>query len=136
MALINETTLDRSDIKIVVVDDSDFSRNNIVNVLKKEGFNVVCSSNNAKEGLANGKKTNANLYIIDAIMPVRSGLEMANIITENFVKAKVIMISSLHNEQTIIESISSGATDFLPKPFDPMDLIRAVEKAEAEMEME
>ena len=46
------------------------------------------------------------------------------------------MISSLHNEQTIIESISSGATDFLPKPFDPIDLIRAVEKAEAEMEME
>ncbi len=136
MILTNKAALDRSDIKIVVVDDSDFSRNSIVNILKKEGFNVVCSCDNAKEGLANGKKSNANLYIVDAIMPVRSGLEMASIITEKFAKAKVIIISSLYNEQTIIEAISSGAADFLPKPFGPMELIRAVEKIESEIETE
>ncbi len=133
---MEKTSVDRSDIKIAVIDDSNFSRNAIVEILKQEGLNVVCSSDNAKEGLTNGKKANANLYIIDAIMPVRSGLEMANIITEKFMKTKVIIISSLYNEQTIIESISSGAADFLPKPFEPKELIRAVEKVGAEIEME
>ncbi len=131
---MNESKKRNSDLKIAIVDDSEFSRNTITEVLEKEGFNVVCSASNAEEGLSSGKIAGANLYIIDVIMPERSGLEMANIISENSMRTKIIMMSSLNNEQIIIESISSGAIDFLSKPFDPADLIKAVEKIEIERE--
>ena len=44
----------------------------------------------------------------------------------------IIMMSSINMESIIIESISSGAIDFLPKPFMAEDLIKAVKKIQLE----
>ena len=78
--------------------------------------------------------TDANLFLIDVVMPERSGLELAQTLTENLSGIYIVMMSSLNLEQIVLESISSGAVDFLPKPFDPIDLIKAVEKIEMEIE--
>ena len=43
-------------------------------------------------------------------------------------KIKIIMVSSLKTESIIIESISSGALDFIQKPFSREDLINSVNK--------
>lgn len=121
-------------LRIVVVDDSDFSRRSVVEILEKEGFNVVGQAASAEEGVQLSTTTEANLFLIDVVMPERSGIELASIITDNISGIYIIMMSSLNLEQIVLESISSGAVDFLPKPFDPFDLIKAVEKIEAEVE--
>lgn len=120
------------DIRIAVVDDSEFSRKSIVEILEGEGYNVVGSAGSAEEGLTLGATTGANIFIIDVIMPDRSGLEMAKVLSEKSLGASIIMISSLNMESIVIESISSGALDFIPKPFLPEDLIKAVDKIAAE----
>lgn len=120
------------DIRIAVIDDSEFSRKSIVEILEGEGYNVVGTAASAEEGLGLGAATGANLFIIDVIMPDRSGLEMAKVLSEKTMNASIIMISSLNMESIVIESISSGALDFLPKPFMPEDLIKAVDKIIAE----
>ena len=122
------------DIRIAVIDDSEFSRKSIVEILEGEGYNVVGTASSAEEGLTLGAATGANLFIIDVIMPDRSGLEMAKVLSEKTMNASIIMVSSLNMESIVIESISSGALDFLPKPFMPEDLIKAVDKIIAEKE--
>jgi DNA-binding NarL/FixJ family response regulator len=124
------------DIRIAVIDDSEFSRKSIVEILEGEGYNVVGTAGSAEEGLTLGAATGANLFIIDVIMPDRSGLEMAKVLSEKTMNASIIMVSSLNMESIVIESISSGALDFLPKPFMPDDLIKAVDKIIAEKEKE
>jgi two-component system chemotaxis response regulator CheY len=120
------------DIRIAVVDDSEFSRKSIVEILENEGYNVVGSAGSAEEGITLGASSGANVFIIDVIMPDRSGLEMAKLLNQKSMGASIIMVSSLNMESIVIESISSGALDFLPKPFLPEDLIKAVDKIVAE----
>ena len=122
------------DLKIVVVDDSDFSRKNIINILEKEGFNILGQASSAEEGIKLSVTTDANLFIVDVVMPEKSGIELVKTMTENSYKGYVIMTSSLTMENIVIESLSMGAVDFLKKPFNPDDLIKSVEKIEIQLE--
>lgn len=124
------------ELKIAVVDDSEFSRKSIVEILEGEGFNVVGQAGSAEEGLSLSATSGADVFIIDVIMPERSGIEMAKVLTEKTMNVSIIMISSLNMESIVIESISSGAIDFLAKPFLPEDLIKAVRKIELEKSKE
>lgn len=118
------------ELRIAVVDDSEYSRKSIIEILEGEGYNVVGQAASAEEGISVGGTTGANLYIIDVIMPERSGLEMAKLLSEKSMGVNIVMMSSLNMESIIIESISSGAIDFLPKPFGPQDLLKTIRKIE------
>ena len=121
------------DLKIVVVDDSDFSRNSLITILEKNGFNVVGQASSANEAVPL-LGTGANVFLVDIVMPEVSGIELAKILTDNGKDVKIVMMSSLNMESIIIESISNGAVDFLTKPFGEQDLVRSLEKIEIEME--
>ena len=119
--------------KILIVDDSDLSRRTIAQILEAEGFKVVGQAANAEQGIQQAYSSGANVFLIDVVMPGSSGIEMANIIRENVKEPRVIMMSTLDLESVVIESISSGAVDFLVKPFKEEDLIKAVEKIDIEL---
>lgn len=125
-----------SKLNIVVVDDSDFSRNSVVNILEEEGFNVVGQAASAEDGIALSGTSDANLFLIDVVMPQRSGIELAKILSEKSLGTHIIMMSSLNIQQVVIESISSGALDFLPKPFSREELLKSVEKIDQELSKE
>lgn len=118
-------------LKILIVDDSDFNRRSMAEILSAEGFNVVGQAKSAEDAIQIAHATKANLIFIDVVMPDISGLEL----TKHFQEKKsgelfLIMMSSLNIESIVIESISNGAIDFLQKPFEREDLLKAVEKIE------
>lgn len=115
--------------KIVVVDDSEFTRKSIVEILTEEGFQVVGQAASA-EAAVRQLASEANVFIIDVVMPQISGLEVANLLTEKNPQLKIIMMSSLKTEGIIVESISNGAVDFIQKPFSRETLIQSVKKIE------
>ena len=122
--------------RVLIIDDSDLSRRTVAGILEREGFNVVGQAANAEQGMQQAYSTGANVFLIDVVMPDISGIEVANYIRENIKEPRIIMMSSLDIESVIIESISSGAIDFLSKPFEERDLIRAVEKIDIELQKE
>ncbi len=125
----SETNKERYEhFKIIVVDDSDFSRKTMIEILETEGFNVVGEANSAEKAIQIAQSTVCNLFILDIVMPDISGIELAKYLNEKFEDAKIIMVSSLKMENIIIESISNGAVDFISKPFDREELIRSVQK--------
>lgn len=120
--------MEKSDIKIMIVDDSEIARISTKAILEQEGYEVVATVSNAQEALKLAFDLSPNLFIIDVVMPQVSGLELTESIVNNFLEPKVIMMSSLDIETVCIDSISSGAQDFLVKPFKKEDLLKSVEK--------
>lgn len=123
-------------LKIAVIEDANLLRKSVIDGLTSAGFNVVGEAKDGQEAIGLIQSSQANLYIIDVVMPEVSGLEIAKQIHKNVPNARIIMMSSLNLENIIIEAISNGAVDFLPKPFDISDLIESVRKVELEMNKE
>ena len=122
-------------LKILIVDDSDFNRRSMIEILTNEGFNVVANAKSAEEAIQAAHSAKPNLIFIDIVMPEISGLELSKHFQDKSNADKyVIMMSSLNIESMVIESISNGAIDFLQKPFAPADLIKCVEKIERMLE--
>lgn len=120
-------------IRAVVVDDSDFSRQQVVTILEENDIPIAGQANNAEEGLNISASSEANLFIIDLVMPLRSGLELAKVLAEKPGEVYIIIMSSVNMESLVIESISSGAIDFLPKPFTDKQLMQSVNKITQDM---
>ncbi|MFN8369014.1 MAG: response regulator [Bacteriovoracaceae bacterium] len=116
------------ELKIVVVDDAEFSRKTIISILENAKFKVVGEASNANEAIDMIIKNSPNLIILDMVMPDLSGVDLLKIIYEKFQDIYVIIVSSLFHEQIVVESISSGALDFIQKPFEPETIINSVNK--------
>lgn len=124
--MINQKNI--SSLKIVVVDDSDFSRSQIISILKSSGLNVVGEANSAEEAIKQIADKKPHLIITDIVMPNISGLDLAEKINSSHPEIGVILISSLTHEQVVLEAIAKGAIDFIAKPIVPLQLIESVEK--------
>lgn len=119
---------EKNQFRILIVDDSDFSRSNISRMLDNPRYNIIGEAGNAKEAINILRDRKAHLAIVDVVMPDVSGIELANYITDNFQDTSIIMISSLGQESIVIDSISAGASDYIQKPFKKEELITSVEK--------
>lgn len=121
-----------SEIRIVVVDDSDFSRNTINRMLKEEGYFVVGEANNAESALHVIRDKKPHVVITDIVMPEISGIELTEKIVQNFDDVSVIVVSSLSQEHIVLEAIGAGASDFIAKPIQKAQLIDSLEKITAQ----
>ena len=117
-----------SEIKVVIVDDSDFSRSIIRKMLTEEGIEIVGEASNAESSMLVIKEKQPNVVITDIVMPETSGIELTDRIVKNFDQISVIVISSLSQEHVVIEAIGAGASDFLAKPIQKQQLMDSLEK--------
>lgn len=118
----------KSDMRVVIVDDSDFSRSIIRKMLLEEGIEVIGEANSAEPALLVIKDKKPNIVITDIVMPEISGIELTEKITQNFDDVAVIVISSLSQEHVVLEAIGAGASDFIAKPIQKQQLIDSLEK--------
>lgn len=120
--------LTREHLRIVVVDDSDFSRSLIIKMLKDVGFNVVGEAASAASALQVIKDKKPHVVITDIVMPEISGIELTEKINQDYKDIYVIVISSLSQEHVVLEAISAGASDFIAKPINQHQLVDSLEK--------
>lgn len=116
------------DIKILIVDDSSFSRSVISKILKEEHFDIAGEAESAAEAMKLIQQTQPHIVITDIVMPEVSGLELTAQINKSHSQIFVIVVSSLSQEHIIIDAISAGAADFIAKPIEKPVLINAIQK--------
>ncbi len=116
------------DYRLLVVDDSDYARAQMTSLLTQAGFMVVGEASSAEDALRQVKEKKPHLVLMDIVMPEISGLQLTEKIMADFTQIGVIMVSSLGHEQVVLEAIAAGASDFVQKPVDPLQLTEAVEK--------
>ena len=106
---------------ILVVDDDDGIRDLVKKYLNENNF-LVTTAKNAEDAV---KKTNIikfDLIILDIMMPGQTGLQF---LSENKKKIQtpVILLTAKGEPKERIEGLEVGADDYLPKPFEPKELI-------------
>ena len=111
---------------ILICDDAAFMRMMIKDILTKNGYNIAGEAENkAVEKYAELKP---DLVLMDITMPEMDGIEALKKIKETDPNAAVIMCSAMGQQAMVIESIQSGAKDFIVKPFQADRVLEAVQK--------
>ena len=115
-------------VQILIVDDAIFMIRMIVDILKKEGYEVCGEAENGIEAISKYKELNPDLVTMDIIMPDMSGIEAVQEIVKLDSKAKILMVSAMGQQSLVVEAIQKGAKDYVIKPFQPSRVLEAVER--------
>jgi putative nucleotidyltransferase with HDIG domain len=114
--------------KILIVDDEANVRSILHAHLEKEGSECV-SSPNAFDALNKIREQHFSLVISDIMMPGMSGMELLRLVKKQDPETAFIIITGLMDINTAIDSLRTGALDFITKPFELPAIQRAVDRA-------
>jgi len=111
---------------ILIVDDSRIIRMMLKDILTKEGYYVL-ETESGRDAIEKYIALKPDMIISDINMPGMNGIEVAKRIKKIDPYAVILMCSS-EQQEMIYEALCAGATDFIPKPFKPDQVIKAVKK--------
>ncbi len=119
-------------IKILIVDDQNFTRQALQAILETESdLAVVGKATNGQEAIKYLEQTKVDITIVDLEMPEMNGLTVTKILRQRFPATKVIILSSHDDENNINSAVESGARGYLLKNTSSqeiIDTIRAVQR--------
>ena len=118
--------VNNSDIKIAIADDHKLVRNGIANLLLSRGFNVIYECENGKEMYDFALNNDVDVVIMDMNMPVMNGWEATAALQKAKPSVKVIGLSMLDDDLSVVKIIRAGARGYLLKDAEPAELVRAV----------
>ena len=113
---------------ILICDDAAFMRMMIKDILTKNGYTVAGEAENGLKAVEKYAELKPDLVLMDITMPEMDGIQALKSIKSNDPSAVVIMCSAMGQQAMVIESIQSGAKDFIVKPFQADRVIEAVKK--------
>ena len=111
--------------RVLVVDDDPTVREVVASYLRAAGHDVDEAGDGA-EGLAQMRRTPADLVVLDLMMPALDGREMCRRLRAAG-DVPVIMLSALAGEEARVGGLELGADDYVTKPFSPRELVLRVE---------
>jgi DNA-binding NarL/FixJ family response regulator len=119
-------------IKILVVDDQNFTRQALQTILENEpDFQVVEKATSGIEAIKYLEQNRVDITIVDLEMPEMDGLSLTKILSERFPETKAIILSSHDHEDQINSAVEAGARGYLLKNTSAQeigDTIRAVQR--------
>lgn len=109
---------------ILVIEDDAVSRSILTNIFRNEGYDVITEEDGVK-GLETALKNVPDLICLDIILPGLSGYEICRSIRQqlNGSDTPILMITALTKREDIIKGLKSGATDYIMKPFSPIEVL-------------
>ena len=106
---------------ILVVDDDDGIRELVKQYLNQNNF-LVSTANSAEDALEKIQVIKFDLIILDIMMPGKSGLEFT-IENKKKINTPIILLTAKGEASERVKGLEVGADDYLPKPFEPKELI-------------
>jgi DNA-binding response OmpR family regulator len=120
--------------RVLVVDDEERILNFLSTKLKVSGYEVVIAPNGVK-GLEQVQAQEPDLVVLDLLMPKMDGLEMLKQL-RTFSPVPVIILTAKGGDNDRIKGLKLGADDYLPKPFNPDELVARIEAIRRRLEPE
>jgi two-component system, OmpR family, phosphate regulon response regulator OmpR len=106
---------------LLVVDDDTRIRGLLSQYLTGSGFRVTVAAN-AAEARRKLEGIDFDLLILDIMMPGETGVALTKSLREQK-SVPILMLTALSETDNRIDGLEAGADDYLPKPFDPRELI-------------
>ena len=116
--------------KILLIEDEEPIRRVLIRILEEENKDyLITECEDGKLGLNTLNKEDFDLVLCDIKMPKMDGVEVLQKARENGINVPFIMLTGHGNVSTAVESMKSGAYDFISKPPDLNRLLTAVRNA-------
>ena len=106
---------------ILVVDDDDGIRDLVKQYLNENNF-LVTTANSAEDASNKIGVVKFDLIVLDIMMPGKSGLEFTRE-NKNAINTPIILLTAKGEVSERVEGLEVGADDYLPKPFEPKELV-------------
>ena len=122
-----ESQLNRSDYKILIVDDVVSNVLLLKILLTNEKFQV-CTASNGNQCLEKVKTEHPDLILLDVMMPDISGFDVAVILKKDpeTRDIPIIFLTALNSPSDLVKGFQVGGNDFLTKPFNKEELVMRV----------
>ena len=119
---------DGSKYRVMIVDDSMFVAKQLGQILTSEGYEVVATAADGKEGVDKYKELapNVDLVTMDITMPRMDGITALEQIIAFDKNAKVVMVSALGKEELVKKSPLLGAKNYIIKPLDRKKVLERI----------
>jgi len=110
---------------IIIVDDAPLIQAGLSAALKSEGFDVVGQAATALEAVDMAKQHQADLMLLDVLMPGISGLDVCRTIRAES-DVPIVMVTAKDSEADKVTGLELGADDYVTKPFSIRELLARV----------
>ena len=117
--------MDKFIAHILVVEDDDGIRSLVKKYLNENNY-LVTTAISAEDGAEKIKIIKFDLIILDIMMPGKSGLEFIEE-NKNKIDIPIILLTAKGGANERIEGLEIGADDYLPKPFEPKELVLRIQ---------
>ena len=109
------------DAHILVVDDDDGIRNLVKQYLNENNF-LVTTAKDAEDAKEKVSIVKFDIIVLDIMMPGKSGLDFT-IENKEKINTPIILLTAKGEADERIKGLETGADDYLPKPFEPKELV-------------
>ena len=113
------------DHRLLIIDDDVRLAEMLTEYLAPEGIELTSVASGI-QGLRSAQRENFDLIILDVMLPGLSGFDVLKQLREAGVKTPVLMLTARGDDVDRIVGLDLGADDYLPKPFNPRELLARV----------
>ncbi len=114
--------------RVLVVDDENLLRWSLREELQRAGYQVDEAAN-AGLALESAARETPDLVLLDLRLPDRSGVEVLRELRQSYPRLPVVMLTAHASIDGAVEALREGAYDYLAKPFDMEQVLRALKRA-------
>jgi NtrC-family two-component system response regulator AlgB len=118
----------KGDVRILVVDDEESIRKMLRMCLEGAGYEVVLAPT-GEAGVAAAKRSPPDLALVDLRLGGMDGIAVTRALAHDAPAASVILMTAYATIDNAVDAMRAGATDYLPKPFTPAQVLHVVQKA-------
>ena len=114
--------------RVVIAEDEVLIRMDLKEMLTDEGYDVVGEAGDGAEAVRLAEELRPDLVILDVKMPILDGIAAAEQVARQRI-APVVMLTAFSQRDLVERARDAGAMAYLVKPFNPSDLVPAIELA-------
>jgi two-component system alkaline phosphatase synthesis response regulator PhoP len=118
--------MSKAPLKVMLIDDDETILDTLQFNLKRHGFETYAFKN-GKHALAEFDERNPSLVIIDWMLPDLVGPEICKLIRARTTDVPILMLTGRARPDDVAEGLSSGADDYLSKPFSVVELMARIQ---------
>jgi DNA-binding NarL/FixJ family response regulator len=115
--------------KVIIIDDHKLFTDGLSSILESIGLRVMSTFQNGKEAVLYLQNNEIDIVFSDINMPEMDGLKLCKRLKRDKVKAKIIILSMYEDPNIIKEAFDCGASAYLSKNTDKVEIIKAIEKS-------
>jgi two-component system response regulator RegA len=121
------TELDLPEDKtLMILDDDTPFRTRLERAMSARGFEVVAAVGSVSEAMKVARATPPAFAVVDLRLEDGDGLDVVRVLHENRADCRAVMLTGYGNIATAVAAVKSGAIDYLAKPADADDVVKAL----------